>query len=66
MSFLATSSFWWWVIGVAIVAVLLLVLGRLGARASVAGQLPPDTGADLKATESGQEPDIRPEDQSQT
>lgn len=65
MSF-SISAIWWWAIGIAIVAVLLLVLGRLGARASVAGQLPRDPGADLKATEAGQEPDIRPEDQSQS
>lgn len=60
----ASNPLLWWAVGVAIVA-LLLVLGRLSSRASVAGQLPPDAGPDLKALEKGQEPDITPEDQSQ-
>lgn len=57
---------WWWAIGIfIIVAVLLVVLGRLGAHMSVAGRLPPDEGPDLKASEKELEPDIPPDHQSQ-
>lgn len=63
LTFPVVSS-WWWIAGIVVAGLLLLMIGRLGARASVAGQLPPDAGPDLKASEKDQEPDIRPEDQN--
>lgn len=65
MQSLAGIAIWWWAIGIVIVALLLLVLGRLSSRTSIVDHIPPDTGPDLKAVEKGQEPDIGPENSSQ-
>lgn len=61
---LNSNPTWWWVVGLAIVALLLLFLGRFASQARIAGETPPDKGPDLKATaQGGQDPDITPPDQ---
>jgi hypothetical protein len=52
-----------WVIALVVVGLVLVLLGRLAARASVAGQIPSEQGPDVKSGEAGLRADIRPEDQ---
>lgn len=63
MSYLGAYGPLWWVIGIAIVVVLLAVVGRrMSGGANIVEQLPPDKGVDIKP---GEQPDIGPESQGQ-
>ena len=69
MSLLIALTPWWWVLGVVLIALLLLVTGRrMSNGASIADDLPPeskDTGPDVKPAQTGRQPDIGPENESQ-
>jgi hypothetical protein len=58
------------VIGIAIVALVLIALGRYAGRTRIAGQMPRDQGPDLEAVEKGKTPDMSPDiaadDENQT
>ncbi len=59
------SPIWAWVIGFVVLALLLTLVGRSASRTSVAGEIPPLQGPDVKATEKGQTPDIASDDRNQ-
>ena len=63
LSAVSVPSIWWWVVGLAIIALPLIALGRRAGRANIAGQVPPDQGPDLMGAEQRLTPDVRPDDQ---
>jgi len=63
---LSSTPIWWWLAGIGIIALVLISLGRSAARPKIAGEITPDQGPDLKAAETRQTPDIRPDDENQT